>query len=293
MTSRGRDLGLLARLFSSAIIKELSTKGRSPLGNRILRESGILHKYTPSIPLRDFFDQIYDVLFQTYRNEYIYKNAIAQKILIGVHSLNTTSMLTEFRTGACKADVVLLNGTSTVYEIKSAYDSIERLKRQIAAYRQIFDIIYVITATSQLVKVQEVVGDDIGLMVLTDRNTISTVQKPESLKMMVQPSVIFDSLRKNEYEQIIKIHFGTVPNMPNTRMYQVCRDLFCSLSPTLVHDAMVTVLKKRGSSKLLHEFINSVPNSLKAAALACKLSLSQQNQFLKLLDAEIGSCLTI
>lgn len=293
LTDGGREPELLARLFSSAIIKELSTKGCSPLGNSILRESGILHKYTSSIPLRDFFDKIYDVLFRTYRNEYIYKNAIAQKILIGIHSLKTTSMLTEFRTGACKADVVLLNGTSTVYEIKSAYDSIERLKRQIAAYRQIFDIIYVITATSHLAKVQGVVGEDIGLMVLTDRNTISTVQKPESLKMTVQPSVIFDSLRKNEYEQIIKMHFGAVPNVPNTRMYQTCRDLFCSLTPTVAHDTMVTVLKKRGNSKILHEFINSVPNSLKAAALACKLSSSQQFQFLKLLDAEIGSCLTI
>ena len=166
------------------------------------------------------------------------------------------------------------------------------MKRQIAAYRQLFDNIYVITADSQLVKVREVVGADIGLMVLTDRNTISTVQKPESLKMAVQPSVIFDSLRKNEYEQIIKMNFGAIPNMPNTRMYQACRDLFCSLAPTVAHDAMVTVLKKRGDSKLLHEFIVSVPNSLKAAFASCKLTSAQQIQFLKLLDAEIGSCLT-
>ncbi|MBI5102314.1 MAG: sce7726 family protein [Nitrospirae bacterium] len=293
MTSKSIEPGFLARLFSSAVIKELSIQGCSPLAASILRESGIFYEYTPTIPLRDFFDQIYEVLFQAYRNEYIYKNVIAQKILIGKHSLNTTSMLTEFRTGICKADVVLLNGTSTVYEIKSAYDSIERLKRQIAAYRQLFDNINVITAASQLVKVREVVGPDIGLMLLTDRNTISTVQKPASLKVTVQPSVIFDSLRKNEYEQIIKMHFGVMPNMPNTRMYRACRDLFCSLAPTVAHDAMVTVLKKRGNSKPLREFINSVPYSLKAAAISCKLSSSQQNQFLKLLDAEIGTCLAI
>jgi len=201
-------------------------------------------------------------------------------------------MLTEFRTGICKADVVLLNGTSAVYEIKSAYDSIERLKRQIAAYRQLFDNIHVITADSHLMRVREAVGSDIGLMVLTNRNTISTVQKPKSLKMAVQPSVIFDSLRKNEYQQIIKMHFGAIPNVPNTRMYQACRDLFCSLTPTEAHDAMVTILKKRGNSRLLHEFIVSVPNSLKAVSLSCKLTPAQQIQFLKLLDAEIGSCLT-
>ena len=292
MRDINKETGLLTRLFSSAVIKELSINGHSPLASSILHESGFIHKYVLTIPLRVFFDQIYALLFQTYRSEYIYKNAIAQKILIGVHSLRTTSMLTEFRTGICKADVVLLNGTSAVYEIKSAYDSIERLKRQIAAYRQLFDNIHVITADSHLMRVREAVGSDIGLMVLTNRNTISTVQKPKSLKMAVQPSVIFDSLRKNEYQQIIKMHFGAIPNMPNTRMYQACHDLFCSFAPTVAHDAMVTVLKKRGNSRLLHEFIDSVPNSLKAASLSCKLTPAQQIYFLKLLDVKIGSCLT-
>jgi hypothetical protein len=288
-----RQIGILARLFSSAVIRELATKRLSPLASNILREAGFLQNCLPIITLRDFFDQIYDLLFQTYRNEYIYKNAIAQKILMGVHSLETTSMLTEFRAGRCKADVVLLNGTSTVYEIKSAFDSIERLKCQIAAYRQMFDNIHVITADSQLMKVQEVVGSDIGLILLTDRNTFCTVQKPKSLKMAVQPSVIFESLRKNEYEQIIKMHFGDIPNVPNTRIYQTCRELFCSLDPTVAHDAMVTVLKKRCSSNLLREFISSVPKSLKAASISCKLSSAQQDQFLAVLDVEIASCFAI
>jgi hypothetical protein len=75
-------------------------------------------------------------------------------------------------------------------------------------------------------------------------------------------------------------------------MYQACRDLFCSFDPTVAHNAMVSVLKKRGNSKRLHEFIVSVPNSLKAVSLSCKLTSAQQTNFLKLLDAEIGACFT-
>ena len=291
MTNRAREGGFLARLFSSAVIKELAIKGRSPLAGIILRETGFYSEFKPTIPLRDFFDRVYKTMFRSYRNEYVYKNAIAQKLLMGVHSLNTTSMLTEFRTGLCKADVVLLNGTSTVYEIKSAYDSMERLTRQIAAYRQLFDNINVITADSQLWRVKETVGDDIGLMVLTDRGTIQTIQKPISLKEKVQSSAIFDSLRKNEYEWIIRKRFGSVPKVPNTRVYQECRELFCSLSPAVAHGEMVTVLKLRGNSRRLHEFVTAVPDSLKAASLTCKLGAGQQLQFLRLLDAEIGTCL--
>jgi hypothetical protein len=230
-------------------------------------------------------------LFRNYRNEYIYKNAIARKILLGVHSLNTASMLTELRAGVCKADAVVLNGTSTVYEIKSAYDSMDRLTRQIAAYQQVFDHINVITAESQLDKVAGVVSDEIGLMVLTDRYTISTVRESSSFKRSVRPEVIFDSLRRNEYEQIVKEHFGEVPQVSNARMYQACREFFSVLDPIIAHDSMVVMLKKRDNSKRLRDFVLSVPESLTATSLSCKLGVAGQARFSLLLNTPIGGCM--
>lgn len=283
----------LARLFSSAVMKELANTGHSPLGATILKEAAVPHAFDPATPLRMFFDQIYALLFRTYRNEYIYKNVLAQKILLGVHSLTTTCMLTEFRAGKCKADTVLLNGTSTVYEIKSAYDSMERLGRQIAAYRQVFDKINVITSDSQAERVVGAVGEDIGLLVLTNRNTIRTVRAPASLKHTVHPSVIFDSLRRSEYKQIIESHFGAVPDVSNARVYQACRDLFRTLSPEVAHDAMVAVLKKRGSSRDLHEFVATVPTSLKALSLSCRLGGAEKARFVDVLNAGVGDCFAL
>ncbi|MHB8988820.1 MAG: sce7726 family protein [Desulfobulbia bacterium] len=281
----------LSKIFSAAVINELATKGHSSLAVAILKEVGLLREFGPTTLLRDFFDQVHALLFRSYRNEYIYKNAIARKILLGVHSLNTASMLTEFRAGACKADAVVLNGTSTAYEIKSAYDSMDRLTRQIAAYQQVFDRINVITSDSQLDKVAEVVGEDIGLMVLTDRYTIRTMREPASLKMSTKPEVIFDSLRRNEYEQIVTDHFGEVPQVSSARMYQACRELFCSLDPTVAHEAMVAELKKRGNSKRLRDFVLSVPESLTAVSLSCKLGVAGQARFSQLLNTSIGDCL--
>lgn len=283
----------LARLFSAVVVKELAATGRSPLASAILKEAALPHEFYPTTPLRDFFDQVYALLFRSYRNEYIYKNVIAQKILLGVHSLTTTCMLTEFRAGECKADTVLLNGTSTVYEIKSAYDSMERLSRQIAAYRQVFDKINVITSVLQAEKVLSAVGEDIGLLVLTDRNTIRTVRGPVSLKHAALPAVIFDSLRRNEYEQIIKSHIGAVPDVSNGRMYQACRELFSTLSPEAAHDAMVAILKKRGDSRGLHEFVASVPASLKALSLSCRLGGAEQARFADVLNTNVGDCLAL
>jgi hypothetical protein len=282
---------ILARIFSAAVINELGTKGRSPIGLAILREAGLLREFDPTTLLRDFFDQVHALLFHSYRNEYIYKNAIARKILLGVHSLNTASMLTEFRAGACKADAVVLNGTSTVYEIKSAYDSTDRLTRQLTAYRQVFDRINIITSDSQLDKVTRVVGADIGLMILTNRYTIRTVREPASLKMSIKPEVIFDSLRKSEYEQIIKKHFGEVPQVSNARMYQSCRELFSGLKPTTAHDAMVNTLKKRDNTIQLRNFVLSMPESLTAASLSCKFGVAGRARFSQLLNMPIKNCL--
>lgn len=281
----------LSRLFSANVIKDLATKGISKTACRILSESHLTETLDPHMVLRDFYDELYAFLFRVYRNEYIYKNAIAEKVLLGKHSLNSSFMLTEFRAGNCKADSVVLNGSSTVYEIKSTYDSVNRLERQLNAYHQTFDHINVITSDDQLAKVEQVISDSVGLMVLSDRYTIHTVREASSHKAHVEPAVIFDSLRKPEYSAIIKSQYGYVPDVPNTRIYNECKALFIKLDPQVAHDEMVRVLKKRGSCYLLREFITQVPDSLKAVSLGCKLTKHDKSTFLKLLDTEIGTCL--
>ena len=169
-------------------------------------------------------------------NEYIYKNAIANKILLGKHSLNTSHMLTEFRVAKCKADVVILNGTSTVYEIKSEYDSFNRLENQINSYLKVFDHINVITSDSQITKLQTLLPENIGIMVLTNRNTIKTIRESEGNKKNINTEILFDSLRKNEYTRIVKEFYGEVPNVPNTQIYKEFKKLFCDLPVETVHD---------------------------------------------------------
>lgn len=281
----------LSRLFSAKVIKDLATKGFSKTASGILAETHLSETLDPHMILRDFYDELYVHLRREYRNEYIYKNAIADKVLLGKHSLNSSFMLTEFRAGNCKADSVILNGSSTVYEIKSVYDSVVRLERQLDAYQQVFDYINVITSKNQLGKVKEIVGDYVGLMVLSDRYTISTEREATSQLANVDPAVIFDSLRKPEYTAIIKKQFGHIPDVPNTKIYSACKELFVRLDPQIAHNEMVWVLKKRGNCFLLREFISQVPGSLKAASLGCKLTKQDRSAFLDLLDEEIGSCL--
>jgi len=280
-----------ARIFSPLVMDSIITTGKSGYLSEVLMTSGISKAIDINSTVKDFFDWLYSSLLKSYRNEYIYKNAIANKILLGKHSLNTSHMLSEFRTANCKADVVILNGTSTVYEIKSEYDSIDRLSNQISSYSEIFDNINVITSYSQLSKITEVLPVRVGLMVLTPRYTIKTIRDPESGKACVNPDTIFNSLRKTEYIAIIKRVFAYVPDVPNTQIYKECKKLFCTMSPEMAHDEMLNELSRRGNKKVLKDFVSSVPSALKAYALSSRVSDNDAKRFIELLENRAASIL--
>jgi len=258
----------ISRIFTPLVMNELAYQGYSGYLKEVFENSGLFKNTDLSMPLSHFFDWIYSFLSKNYKNEYIYKNAIANKILLGRYSLNTSHMLTEFRVGNCKADVVLINGTSTVYEVKSEYDSFTRLEKQIETYFQIFDHINVITTVSQASKLKSILPNAVGILILTNRNSISVVKDSVSNKHNIKPDILFDSLRKSEYLKIIKEIFGKVPIIPNTQIYKECKKIFCSISPESAHDLTFTMLRDRKNTQVLNKFINIGPSSLVAYALS-------------------------
>jgi len=279
----------LSRFFSPIVLDSIAQKGYSSYLNEVYRNIGLFDKIDPTITFGEFIDCIYDFLFKNYRNEYVYKNVIANKILLNKHSLNTTQMLTEFRVGKSKADVVLLNGYSTVYEIKSQFDSFVRLEAQISSYFEIFDYVNVITTFSQAHKLKFILPKNTGILVLTDKNTISTIRNAKSNIKNINLSILFDSLRKTEYLSIIKNYYGVLPNVPNTQIYQKCKKLFCEIPLIKAHDLTIRVLKNRNNSKRLKYFIDKAPSSLSAYAMSiCNKKDNVQN-LLDQLDKDVYS----
>ena len=284
-------LPALGRLFTPIVMDSLEQKGYSPYLSEVCANSGLLEKLDSSTTLGQFFDWVYRLLFKNYRNEYIYKNVLANKILIGKHSLNTSHMLTEFRAGKNKADVVILNGTTTVYEIKSQYDSFARLEKQIQSYFEIFDYINVITSPSHAKTLDTILPEKAGVLVLTDRNTITTIRKPKSNKENINPAILFDSLRKSEYMRIIKEYYGTIPDVPNTQIYRECKKLYCEIPPGYAHELTVKILKGRNNSKILKDFIDKAPSSVSAYAISISGQKKKLQKIMALFDNKIDSLL--
>ena len=277
----------LGKLFTPIVINNLAQKNYSPYLAEVCANSGLLNKLDLSMTLGNFFDFVYNFLFKNYKNEYIYKNVLANKILLGKHSLNTSQMLMEFRVGRSKADVVLLNETSTVYEIKSEYDSFVRLEKQIQSYCNVFDYINVITTNRQANKISSFLPDKIGILVLTNKNTISTIREPKSNKENINLAILFDSLRKDEYTYIVKQYYGSIPDVPNTQIYRICKELFCKIPISDAQDITIDVFKKRNNTKILRNFVEQAPSSIIAYILSIDNQEKQMKKLITIFNKEI------
>ncbi len=277
----------VGKFFSPIVLHSFEQNNNSSYFTEVCKNSGIYEKIDLSISLGKFLDIIFHFLLKNYRNEYVYKNLIANKILLGKHSLKSSQILTEFRIGKNKADFIILNGTSTVYEIKSEYDSFARLDKQINSYCKAFEFVNVITSPVHTKKAYYSLPENIGILSLTNRNTISTIRKPKSNLENIDLSILFDSLRKNEYLQIINTYYGYIPNVPNTKIYSVCKKLYSEIPIDKAVKLTNNILKKRNHSNVIIQYINKIPYSLVAYILNLGNNKTRIEKTLEILNKKI------
>lgn len=218
---------------------------------------------TESLLNKNVFSEIYKFMLKYYRNEYIYKNTLLNKLLLGRHSLNTTTALTEVPVEKSKADFILINGSAIVYEIKTELDTLDRLKGQLGNYYKAFKKVCVITSDSNFERVNLILENtNVGICTLTKRNTISTKKEPISDISKLNSNSMFKILRKKEYERIIKLHYGKLPEVKQVEYYKECLRLFNNIGVESAYKYMLAELKKRNKIEI-SEFKNKVPYELK------------------------------
>lgn len=284
------QLAALSRVFSSAVFHDLAKRGRSALLYRLLTQSSVLERCDDKSTVADAFDATLSMLKSSgARDEYVFRSALTGKVLLGRHSLRTAAMLNEFRAGACKADIVILNGTATVYEIKSERDSLSRLENQIANYQKVFASINVVASEGHVAKVAAAMPREVGVLELSRRFTISVVREATDRPDQVCPVTIFESLRTAEAVAVLAMLGRAAPEVPNTRLRAALRDQFSGLAPSSVHAAMVSTLKSSRSLLRLSDLVQKLPQSLHAAALSVPLREADRGRLLQAVATPIGA----
>ena len=145
---------------------------------------------------------------------------------------------------------MLVNGRGIVYEIKTEYDSPEKLTSQIASYYRAFPFVNVVTDASQAAKYQRALeGSSVGIYAVGRRGTLSQVREMKPFYSDLDVKTMFNTLRQREVEAILTQYHGEVPATPNGIRYTTYLSLALQIPTMEFQQYMLAALKGR---RLVH-----------------------------------------
>ncbi|MFI2842333.1 sce7726 family protein [Mycolicibacterium sp. PDY-3] len=270
--TRDGELNGVAGLFSRRTFRALASSQPSHLRDiaQYLTGAGSVDE---SITLADVFDGALRVMTRHYRNEYVFKNTIVDRLVFGRHSPRTAAALLELRAGKAIVDVAVFNGTSTAYEIKTDLDDFSRLPQQLRCYEASFERVNVVTSPRLAPRVLATVPTHIGILALTDRGSLSEMRAPAAGIGRLTQAGLFGMLRRQEILDILRRTLGYEVDVPPARLWRRTRDLFLSLAMETAHPQVVDELRSRGMRAATTAV--AVPRSLRAMAYEVPLNASE------------------
>lgn len=281
MTATLDSLRLLSRAYTRPMLAQLARTGDARAVTDLLLEHGQVGNDVAGLRLDDLFDRGWSLLASRYRNEYVYKNELVTRLVFKRHSPRTASFQVELRVGASIADVVIANGTTTAYEIKTEFDTSRRLSSQTSDYLKAFDKVYVVTHPAHIGRYERELDPRVGLIILSEKHALTPYRKASANAENVDPSTIFRCMRRGEYIDAIEANIGAVPAMPNGLIGAYCETLFKQLTTEQAHTALVKALKARTTDKSHVDFVSRLPSSLRALGYATPLSGRQRTSLLE------------
>lgn len=237
----------------------------------------------------EIISEIYAHLGESYRNEYYYMNTLLNKLLVGIHSVNTTTALSQVRIGNHIADFVMINGEGQVYEIKSDLDNFERLNDQLYDYFKAFSKVSVLASEHEREHVEHVLdklgdmGKAVGIYVLSEKDTIfskTSGREPKQYDDNLDHRCIFTLLRKREYENVLIKYFNEIPQVAPVFHFKACLEQFRQI-PILEAQSLAFIeLKKRNT--ITKTIFDNIPTELKSVIYFSNLAnkMTEINQLL-------------
>jgi len=255
-----------SKLFSANVVKDILSIEKSRDIEKLIHimPSNMTEKYT----FANFFDDLYVLLKENYPNEYIYKNEFLLSLLKKEYKTPHT-FLQEVRIGKNIADMVVINGKSIAYEIKTEFDSFVRLEAQLTSYLKVFDKVFMVISENHLEKLERLLDERyscVGIYILKNNKLKLYKKATDNLdvdtkyyKEIINPS----ELAKNG------ISFEELELLPYKESSKIFRD----------------ILKKREKNGT--SLIQNVPISLKSLISRMHLLTWQKERLVKKLDISV------
>lgn len=235
----------------------------------------------------DYLKYVYQILEKNYQNEYVFKNSFLNEWLINEIGHDNTKVFNEFRVGNAVADLVMFNGISKVFEIKTEFDSTKRLNLQIENYSKAFNQVFLIVPESKL-SVYSKFDKSIGLISFNnnEKSERFTLQRDAITNDEVDAETIMKALHTNEYKSIVKSFYGELPIMTSFNQYNICNELINKIPNNELNKKFIEKMKTRNLENVLS---NRYYKEFNQISLALKLNKKERDIMIKNLKSPIKS----
>jgi hypothetical protein len=208
---------------------------------------GLTSALGPHTTVGEMYEHLYREMRRSYRTEYLYKNEIIRTVFEARHNPDRSTVLLERHIAgwASRVDMVVVNGTTTAYEIKTDLDDVTRLRKQTNFSLQAFDRVIVVCSERSVEAVRRETDERVGIYVLTSEGRVHRVRGYVQNAEMVDPAAVFSILQRAEYVRAIERFVGPVPALDPRRRYEFCAAAFARIEPKTAHAVLASALRRR------------------------------------------------
>lgn len=223
---------------------------------------------------------------KNYRCEYVYKNEIINKLLLNQFAGTRTVVFNEFRVADSIVDLAMFNGVSKAFEIKTEYDSKKRLAHQLEIYSKLFQECYIVIPRELYEYYTMDISDTVGIVVMcVNKGQIRlSIEREAKKNDVVDPDILMKSVRCDEYKNIIKAHFGMIPEVSCYEMFDVCNALMHQIPCEILQSLFLKEIKSRVNNSNL---LPHIPSEMRQMCLSLNLNRKQSEVLINELNTNI------
>lgn len=228
----------------------------------------------------------YSLISKHYRCEYVYKNELI-KLLLNRYGTRNSVYFSEFRVGNSIADMVMFNGESKAFEIKTEYDTPRRLDKQMEDYKRFFDKCYIVVPKNKSDDYYDIVESTTGIITMSRDNghIILTEDRKAHRNEHFDPEALMSCLRTDEYKNIALSLGVSLDGVAGYDMYKFCYNVISHADSGKIRELFLREVKKRKNNTSL---LRKYPMSIRQMMLSLNLSEDKANKLVEQLNININ-----
>ena len=234
----------------------------------------------------DLLKKSYSVISKYYRCEYVYKNELI-KLLLKKYGTRNSVYFNEFRVGNSIADMVMFNGKSKAFEIKTEYDTPRRLDKQMDDYKRFFDKCYIIVPEDKVDEYRDILESTTGIIAMSRNNgriILKEIRHAEQNERF-EFEALMSCLRTEEYKNIVLSLGESLEGIAGYDMYKYCYQVISKANPNELRELFLREIKKRKNNTAL---LRKYPMSIRQMMLSLNLPQDKANKLLEQLNININ-----